>query len=160
DYFRRAGYEVIAVANPGAELDSVGERDQIQVIGLHMEREISPLRDLLALWRMWRLLRRIRPDIVCAATSKASLLAMLAARAVGVPARVYMQWGLRLETTRGLKHRLLAFAERIAARCAHRVWCVSDSLRSAFLEAGFAPPSKTTVLLNGSSNGVDVKRFE
>ena len=52
---------------------------------LPMEREIAPLKDIVSLWRLWQLFRRMRPDLVVAGTPKAGLLGSLAARLAGVP---------------------------------------------------------------------------
>ena len=158
-HFRELGYEVIAVAAPGADLDFAAKRDGIQVVGLPMEREIRPFSDLISLWRMWRLMRRLRPDIVCTATSKASLLGLLAAWFARVPVRVYRLWGLRLETSHGLKRRILGWAEHISAACSHRVLSISESLRSAFVRGGFVSSEKIVVVGNGSNNGIETERF-
>ncbi|MDD5630006.1 MAG: glycosyltransferase, partial [Elusimicrobia bacterium] len=53
-----------------------------------MVRPISPLDDLAALWKLYRLFRRERPDVVHAASSKAGVLGRLAAWLAGVP-RIY-----------------------------------------------------------------------
>jgi glycosyltransferase involved in cell wall biosynthesis len=124
-----------------------------------MSREASPLRDLVSWVRLVRLFRRLRPDLVAAGTPKAGLLGLLAARVVGVPARVYTLRGLRLETARGAKRRLLRRAERLTAASAHRVLCVSESLRRRAVELGVVAEAKAVVPGAGSSNGVDVARF-
>ncbi len=158
-HFRDVGYEVIAVAAPGADLDFVAQRDRIQVVGLPMNREIRPLSDVVSLWRMWRLIRRLRPDIVCTATSKASLLGLIAAWFARVPVRVYRLWGLRLETAHGVKRRILAMAEKICVACSHRVLSISDSLRTAFIAGGFVRPEKIFVVAKGSNNGIKTDWF-
>jgi glycosyltransferase involved in cell wall biosynthesis len=124
-----------------------------------MAREIAPARDLAALGHLTATLRRLQPHVVNAGTPKAGLLGMVAARLCGAPIRIYTQRGLRLETESGARRRLLAAAERTASACATRVVCVSESLRRRFLGLGLAPPEKTAVIGNGSSNGVDVERF-
>jgi glycosyltransferase involved in cell wall biosynthesis len=84
---------------------------------------------------------------------------MLAARAVGVPVRIYLVRGLRLETTQGLLRRVLAATESLTARCANDVVCVSPSLERAVVDARHAPADKTFVVADGTSNGVDTTRF-
>ncbi len=158
-FMKQQGMEVTAVSSPGAELDAVAHREGVAVAPVSMRRAISPLHDLVALWRLVRLMRSARPDIVNAGTPKAGLLCMLASRLVGVPVRIYTVRGLRGETATGLKCKLLEATERLASWCATDVLCVSPSLRQIYIERGLARPEKTTVLGHGSSNGVDFDRF-
>jgi glycosyltransferase involved in cell wall biosynthesis len=158
-WLRRRGFEVTVVAAPGPDLVEVAERERVAVEPVPMKREPAPLADTLALVRLVRLFRRLRPTIVNAGTPKAGFLGMVAARMARVPVRVYTQRGLRLDGTRGVKRRVLAATERAAVGCAHRVLCNSESLRWRMVELGLAPEAKTIVLGAGSSNGVDVERF-
>lgn len=157
---RERGFEVIVIASPSAELDAVAIREDVQTVGIPMEREISPLTDFRSLLYLIRELRQLKPDIVNAGTPKAGVLGMLAAFIARVPSRIYTLRGLRLETTRGLKAFILSMAERVAAACAQRVVCVSHSLRAAYLQRRLARASKCMVLGSGSSNGVNVRRFQ
>jgi len=158
-FFREQGWDVLAVASPGAELDDTARREQVGVAAVEMRREISPLLDLWALWRLVRLLRHVRPAIVNAGTAKAGLLGMCAARLCGVPVRIYTLRGLRAETMHGLRARLLRMTERLASALATHIVCVSPSLQERYLRDRFAPRAKITVLHHGSSTGVDVARF-
>jgi glycosyltransferase involved in cell wall biosynthesis len=67
--------------------------------------------------------------------------------------------GLKLETTTGLKRRILLATEKLAAACAQVVLCNSKSMRAEALALGVAPAAKLHLLGEGSSNGVDVERF-
>lgn len=124
---------------------------------LPMTREPSLFKDLRSLWAWIQFLRRVRPEIVVAGTPKAGLLGMLAARMVNVPTRVYLLRGLRLETERGLKRRVLHAMEWLSARASTRVQSVSASLRDAFVGLRLAPIDKVILIGAGSSNGVDVQ---
>ncbi len=84
-YFQQHGYEVLAVAAPGPDLEVVGPRKGVQTVAIPMEREISPFKDFVSLVRVIRMLRRYKPDAICAGTSKASLLGLVAAWLVRVP---------------------------------------------------------------------------
>jgi glycosyltransferase involved in cell wall biosynthesis len=158
-FFARQGWEVGLVTSPGPDLDAVREREPAAIFEVPMAREIAPLADLRALAGMRRAIAAFRPDLVAAGTPKAGLLGMLAARRAGVPARLYTVRGLRLETATGARRRLLTAAEWCADGAAHRVVCVSASLRRRYLELGLGSAGKTVVLGAGSSNGVDVERF-
>ena len=124
-----------------------------------MRREIWLPSDLVSLFRLARLLARLRPDMTEFSSPKAGLLGSLAALLVGVPARVYMLRGFKLDTSRGLKRLILLFAERTSAGCAHVVLCNSPSLRDEALALRIAPSAKLKLLGDGSSNGVDVTHF-
>lgn len=159
-YFRRAGYDVTLVSAPGPELEEVERREGVRVIGVPMQRDIAALDDTVALARMCAVLGRLKPHIVNASTTKAGLLGTVAAKVVGVPIRVYLVRGLRLETLRGPARRILGVTERVASASATDVVCVSPSLRDAYLSGGYCPAHKLRVLGDGSSNGVELARFE
>ena len=158
-YMRECGYEVTVISSPGIELDRAAEQEGVQIIPLPMAREISPVRDLISLWRLWSVMRRLRPAITNVGTPKAGLLGGIAALLAGVPCRVYTLHGLRLETTKGLKRRMLVMAERLACFCAHRVVCVSESLRRKADSLGIGQPKQMRVLGSGSCNGIDVAAY-
>jgi glycosyltransferase involved in cell wall biosynthesis len=158
EYLAREGYEVTVVSSPGEEL-SKAKRDGLQTIAVPMAREISLWTDLVSVWRLARVIWRIGPTITNVSTPKAGLLGGIAAWACRTPCRYYTLLGLRCETTTGLKRVLLLWTERIACRCAHRVICVSESLRQKAIDLGVVNADRTLVLGSGSGNGVDVERF-
>ena len=55
---------------------------------MEIARQIDPRRDIQALLRLVRVLLEIEPDIVHSSAPKAGLLGTLAARLLGVPARI------------------------------------------------------------------------
>lgn len=129
------------------------------MISVPMSREIAPLSDGKSLRHLTRVFQELQPDIVNAGTPKAGLLGMLAATWARVPIRIYTLRGLRMETATGLKRLLLTTTERVAGLCAHKVVCVSPSLRDAFVHHRLGSSRQTIVLGGGSSNGVDADRF-
>ncbi|MEM7049131.1 MAG: glycosyltransferase family 4 protein [Acidobacteriota bacterium] len=157
-YLARQGHDVRVFAAGGHDLDAVAAAG-IAVTAVPLQREIRPLADLRALFRLYRELRRIRPALVNAGTPKAGLLAMIAAWLLRVPRRLYTLRGLRLETARGAKRLLLTTTERVAAACAQRVVCVSASLRQRAIDLRLVAAERATVLADGSSKGVDLERF-
>jgi glycosyltransferase involved in cell wall biosynthesis len=120
---------------------------------------MAPAADLLSLLRLCWLLWRLKPEMTEFSTPKAGLLGSVAAMLCGVPSRVYLLRGLRLETSTGIKRCILLAAERVASACSHVVLCNSESLRNQALALRVAPEDKLRLLGSGSSNGVDVERF-
>jgi glycosyltransferase involved in cell wall biosynthesis len=156
---RDAGFRVSMLSAPGALLEQTARAENADALAIPMERGISPVRDAVALSRIWRLLRRLRPDIVEFSTPKAGLLGILAARFCGLPVRIYLLRGLKLETAAGLRRRLLLWVEKIAARSATLVVCNSRSLLDRALELEITRASKLVLLGGGSSNGVNLSHF-
>jgi lipopolysaccharide/colanic/teichoic acid biosynthesis glycosyltransferase/glycosyltransferase involved in cell wall biosynthesis len=157
-HLRETELNATLVSSPGELLDQVASQHGASRIAIPMQREISPLRDLISLYQMSRTMRQVSPGLVDVSTPKAGLLGGLAGWFAGVPCRVYTLRGLRLETTTGFKRALLWATEWISCRCAHRVVCISRSLGSRAVDLKLVPANKTTVLVNGS-RGVDLVRF-
>lgn len=107
------GLEVTLVSSPGARLSTVAEDMHVDAVSIPMTRALSPARDIVALMRWLVLLFRLRPDLVVAATPKASMLAMVAAFVTRVPRRLYSAVGLRLEGESGWRRWLLVGIERL-----------------------------------------------
>jgi len=159
-YLKTAGFDPALLSSPGKELEEIGRREGYPVFGVTMRRDISPVSDLRSLFEILRLLRRIKPVICNSGTPKAGLLVGLAAWLTRVPCRVYTLRGLRLETAKGIKRMILTITERVACFSAHRVVCVSASLREQAIALRLVARSKTVLFGAGSSNGVDPSRFE
>lgn len=131
----------------------------IPIIEVPLERDIAPFQDLDSLWRLWRIMRALRPTVTNVGTPKAGLLGGFAAWLNRVPCRFYTLHGLRFETTKGLKRRILVYADRLACSFAHRVICVSQSVREKAIASGLTTWERTVVFGAGSCNGVDASRF-
>ena len=156
---REAGFRVTLISSPGPLLNQIAAQEGVEWLEIPMERGIAPLADLSALVRLWRALRRLKPDLTEFSTPKAGLLGNLAAILCRVPTRIYLLRGLRLETSTGFKRQILRASEWLAGACAHQVVCNSRSLRAQALALGLAGKHKLKLLGDGSSNGVDVSRF-
>ena len=158
-FFRDAGHEVCLMARDEPLLEGVAKDEGVSWQGLPLQREISLGADLRALWATWRAFRSFRPDLTAVGTPKAGLIGGLAAVLAGVPARVYVLHGIRGERAVGAKGMLFRLIERIACACAHKVVCVSPSVRERAIELGFMAERKAVVLGQGSANGVEMERF-
>lgn len=156
-YMKERGFQVQAVSSPGKLLQEAAVREGIPVSAVNLPRRITPLADLAALFKLYKLFRRIRPEIVHAHTPKGGLLGVMAARLARVPVVVYGLRGLPYVTARGLRRLLLCWSETLACRLAHRVLANSFANRQSAITMGFCQGDKIFVLASGSSNGVDAK---
>jgi glycosyltransferase involved in cell wall biosynthesis len=160
-YMKRRGFHVHAVSSPGTELVEFGRREGVPVTAVPMARDVTPFRDLAAIIRLWKLMRVEKPAIVHAHTPKGGLLGMIAAVLARVPVRIYHLRGLPLLGATGWLRKVLWATEWLACRLAHRVLCVSRSLRDVAVAERICPADKLKVLRSGSGNGVDATgRFD
>ena len=151
-------YEVILLSSPGQELDEVERKYGVRGIRVPMERHISLMRDVVALWRLIRIFRRERPKMVHSMTPKAGLLCMLAGRLTGVPVRVHTFTGLVWPTSTGLKRRILMATDRLTCACATHVIPEGKSVMKDLRNHGITKkPMK--VLGYGNVKGVDMEYF-
>lgn len=158
-YMSEQGMEVHLSCSPGPGLDIIRRSDGPHIHPLRTAREISPVRDIISLFRYIYLLIGLRPGAVHASTPKASLLALVASKLTKVPTRVYLIRGLRLETVRGVKLWLLTLMEKVTCWAATDIVAVSFSLRDEYQAKGLNGTKEVKVLRHGSSNGVDSSLF-
>jgi len=105
-------------------------------------REISPLGDLLTTLRLWRLIRRERPDVVHTHTAKAGLVGRLAAWLSGVPVIVHTFHGHVFAGYFGkTKTRVFLVLERFTARLSTRIITLSDALKRELAETYHVTPA-------------------
>jgi glycosyltransferase involved in cell wall biosynthesis len=159
-FFTAHGFEVRTVSSPvsGQVLEKLELRQVTHEVA--MKRAMSPFHDLIAIARLWRLLRRLQPEIVHTHTPKAGFLGIIAARLAGVPIRIYTVNGLAILTQPFWARPLLAVSESLACRLATRVLCVSRSVRRFMIASGFCPRDRCRTLGDGGSHGVDTERFD
>ena len=156
-FMRERNVSLSFVSSAGREQQVFAEREKVHVHSVEMSRRITPLRDLLSIMRLLRVIRRTRPVIVHAHTPKAGLVAMVASRLGGVPVRIYQLHGLAYETATGLRRGLLMTAERVACTLATRVLSVSHSVRDRVALDGVCDERKLAVIANGSIGGIDAE---
>lgn len=159
EFLARVGYEVTLVADDLTGLEGELTGSGVSVHSLPMSRDPDPIRDLVSLARIGRLIARLRPDAVIYATPKASLLTSIAARLFRVPVRIYELWGIRFETSKGLARRLFRAIEQVVASCSTAIVANSASLAARAVELGITRGDRVVVLGHGSSHGVDSERF-
>lgn len=155
NYVRQSGYDIHIITSPGSLLDDFANKHNIIAYGIEMPRKITPFNDLIAVWKIWKVLRKVQPDIVHSHTPKGGLLGMISAWLARIPARIYHARGLPFEGSTGKKRSLLKVTERISCTLAHRVFCNSQSNLDVMVAEGLCSSDKITLLHNGSSNGVD-----
>ncbi len=111
-------------------------------------RELRPLRDLSTAWKLYRLMRRERPDVVHTHKAKAGAIGRVCAIAAGVPVRVHTFHGHVFSGYFGKwKTRAFIAIEQLLARTTTKLVALSDGLVDE-LSAHYhiAPAEKFTVV--------------
>ncbi|HAQ21323.1 MAG TPA: glycosyltransferase family 1 protein [Prolixibacteraceae bacterium] len=152
-------FEVIGISSSGKALEKVAIEEGIKTIQVEMSRSISPLKDIISLWQLYKIIQKEKPEIVHTHTPKAGTLGMLAAWLCRVPVRMHIVAGLPLLEATGLKRILLDFVEKLTYTCATKVYPNSFGLKDIILQNNYCPASKIHVIGNGSSNGIDTSYF-
>ena len=101
--FMRQFYDVLAVSSDGLFFDEMLQEQGVEGVKINMSRKITPLKDVVALFKLVFLFLKEHPDIVHTHTPKAGFLGMLAAKITRVPYRLHTVAGLPLLEATGKK---------------------------------------------------------
>ncbi|HVO72111.1 MAG TPA: glycosyltransferase [Aggregatilineaceae bacterium] len=124
------------------------ERGLRPVYMTELGRELSPARDTLTLFKLWRLMLEFRPDVVDTHTAKAGFLGRTAAWLARVPVRIHTFHG---HVFRGYfgprKTRMFLELERFTARLSDRLITLSPGLKTELVETyRIAPADRFEVI--------------
>ncbi|MFD0836302.1 glycosyltransferase family 4 protein [Mariniflexile aquimaris] len=151
DYF-----EVIGVSsNRTNQLDIVHKQEGIRTIPVDMYRQISPIKDLMAIWELYKVFKREKPFIVHSITPKAGLLSMVAAKFAGVPHRLHTFTGLIFPYKTGVLQKILIFTDKILCACATNIYPEGKGVEND-LKAYHITSKPLNVIGNGNVNGIDL----
>ena len=114
----------------------------------HVRRALNPCRDVLGLVELLALIRRRRPDIVHASSSKAGILGRLAAWLAGVPIRIFTVHGWAFAAYAGVPGRVYRVAERSMLPLTSATICVAEYERRVGIAAGACRAEETVVIPN------------
>ena len=159
-FFKSQGYKTYLLAPYSERSATFCKNEGCEHLIIKIEREISPVKDLKTLWDIYKIFRKIKPDIVNLGTPKVALLGMIAGKILGIKKRIYTCRGFRFEHEKGAKRKILIAMEKITSFCAHQVICISNSVQKIGIEADIFQKEKSIVINKGSSNGVNLELFD
>lgn len=156
---RNMGYDMIAVSSPGEFLKELRDRDGFTVYEVPMARHISLTGDIRSLFKMIKVFRKERPQMVHSMTPKAGLICMMAGWLTRVPVRIHTFTGLVWPTSKGLKRKILMATDWLTCVCATHVIPEGQGVMNDLKNGGITKkPMK--VLGYGNVMGVDLNRFD
>ncbi|SMP15508.1 glycosyltransferase family 4 protein [Chryseobacterium profundimaris] len=156
--FLNGFFEIVGISSEGELLDEVKQREGIRTIAINMERGISPLKDLISLFRLYHILKSEKPAIVHSITPKAGLLTMLAGKMAGVPIRIHTFTGLIFPTKKGFIQKVLINMDRLLCSAATNIFPEGQGVKKDLINYKItSKPLK--VIANGNVNGIDLNHF-
>ncbi len=115
-----------------------------------MEREVSLRKDILAFWKLFRLIRRERPDIVDTHQSKAGALGRLAALLAGTKVIIHTFHGhIFFNYFSKIKTSIFVLVERLLAQRCSLLVAVSENVRKEILAFDVCSPEKLVTIPPG-----------
>lgn len=151
-----AGFDVVGVSSPGPHVATI-ECAGIRHIAVPMSRSISPLADLVALLRLYRIMRREQYTIVHTHTPKAGLLGQLAARMARVPVVVNTVHGFYFhDQMHPLQRGFYILLEKLAATCSDAILSQNREDIETAVRRRISPPERIRFL----GNGIDISLFD
>jgi glycosyltransferase involved in cell wall biosynthesis len=150
------GYEVVAVAPPDAHVDRVKQLG-CRFVPLPMDtRGRHPGRDLLLMWRLYRLMRRERPAAYLGYTIKPNIYGSLVAGWLGIPV-INNITGLGEAFSRsGPAAAIVRNLYRLALKRSRTVFFQNNEDRQLFVDARLVAPASTARL---PGSGIDTRHF-
>lgn len=158
-FIKSNGWDVLMVSADGKEIPHVVRAEGVGHEMIPFTRQITPIQDLICIWKLVQLFKREKPDIVHTHTPKAGLLGIIAAKFAGVNIRIHTIAGIPYMAAKGRKRGLLEKVEKWTYDYATEVWPNSEGLKSFVLKQNLCDKSKLNMIGQGSSNGVDLSKF-
>ena len=158
-YFKSLGYDTYLLAPLSERSEAFCIKENCKHLVIDIDREINPIKDFKTFLSIIKIFKEVKPDIINLGTPKVSLLGMIAGFYVGVKQRIYTCRGFRFENETGIKRLILVSMEKVTAFFAHKIICISPSLKKYAVDKGIFNKEKTLVINKGSSNGLDLAKF-
>jgi glycosyltransferase involved in cell wall biosynthesis len=152
-------YEVVAVSGEKERLRKFGKENKVATFYVDLTREITPIKDLKAVFKLYKYFKKEKPLIVHTHTPKAGIVGMMAAYFARVPLRLHTVAGLPLLEAIGIKRRVLDIVEKITYKYATQIYPNSIGLKNIILDNKFVNVAKVKVIGAGSSNGININYF-
>lgn len=159
-YVAERGYDSYLICQPCDNFsnDAIAP---ITYIPVEMGRgAVSPIEVIKCTYRLYKIFKQQRFDIVQYASSNAGLYASIAAWMAHVPVRIFCQWGIPYTDYTGMKLKFFKFMEYFTCLLSTSVQPDSHLNREWAIKEGLFKPKKGVVLGKGSAQGVSLKRFD
>ena len=151
-------FEITLVANFQGD-DDVSDLKLDHIKNIPIERKPKPIKDLKALFLLYRFFRQERFFAVHSLTKKAVLLTSIAAFCARIPNRIQIFTGQVWATMTGLKRKFHILLDKFCVRLNNQLLVDGKPQMKYLIEHGIIREGDAQVLANGSICGVNTQRF-
>ena len=145
-------YEIDLIAGRDSDPECLRQLpDDLNTVVLDsLVRDISPRRDLTALFQLYRIIKRNRYQIVHTHTAKAGFLGRIAAQRAGTPCVIHGIHGATFHSNLPwMRSKLYAAMERWAGKRTDCFVSVGEELAQLYLQAGVGKPERYWLIRSG-----------
>lgn len=159
DAFSSHGMTVTVITSGEDFHGQMSEIENANFIPVDISRNISLIKDLVSLVKLFRLFKLNKFDVVHSTTPKAGLLCAVAGYFAGVPVRMHTFTGQPWATMSGVKRSILKTCDKIIGGLNTHCYADSSTQKNFIVKNKIIKEGKISVLGNGSLAGVDLARF-
>lgn len=154
------GFDVTAISSASGDWSGLREIQNLECVLLDISRQPAPLKDLISLFKLYRLFKTNSFDIIHSTTPKAGLLCAIAGWLARTPVRLHTFTGQPWATKKGVSKKLLCFFDKVITTLNTRCYADSESQRLYLNNYGVGDSECVRVLGEGALAGVDFERFD
>ena len=159
EYLSNKGFEVSVICNDDFELRNE-LNNEIKFIPVDIPRGISFINSIKTIKKLVAIFKTEKYDLVQYSTPNAALYSAIAAKATKIKIRNYHCMGFRYLGFRNVTRKVFKLIEKLTCYLSTHIECVSKTnLELGVIEKLFSE-DKVTVVFNGSTGGVDLKKFD
>lgn len=134
--------------------------NKIKIIYVDIPRGVNFIKMLKAIYNLVKIFKKEKFDLIQYSTPNASLCSAIAGRISEIKIRNYHLMGFRYLGESGIGKFILKHLEKITCKLSTSIECVSKSNLKLGVEECIFSEEKASVIWNGSTGGVDLKRFD
>lgn len=140
---------VVVLGEPGELADRLKELGVKIIILKSLKREINVVQDMKCVFALTRILLNEKPDLIHAHSSKAGIIARIAAKLTSTPVVFTAHGWAFTEGVSEKKRKLFILIEKSIARFTNKIICVSEYDRQLAIQNKVAEPTQLITIVNG-----------
>ncbi len=153
------GYEVCAICSPD-DIITPELKKKVRVISVPISRGIAIKGLKKTIDTLTDVFKREKFDLVQYSTPNAAFCSAIAAKRAGIKIRNYHLMGFRYLGFTGVKKLIFKALEKVTCHFSTHIECITPSNMEMGIRERVFPKEKVCIVGNGSTGGIDTKRFD